>query len=82
VDVVISFLDRIDSSGIRFYIGKKLRQHDLGYLSFGTGPSPSSLAIPPQVNRFIIDSYCSPTATQVSIQYNKSFKSFFLIEFT
>ncbi|CAF4018018.1 unnamed protein product [Rotaria sp. Silwood2] len=63
-------LNRIDSSGVRFYIGEKLRQHDLGFLSFGTGPSPGSLAIPPQVNRFLIDSYCSPRATQVSIQHN------------
>ncbi|CAF3386420.1 unnamed protein product, partial [Rotaria sp. Silwood2] len=55
-------LDRVDNSGIRFYIGNELRQHDLGYLSFGTGPSPVALAIPPQVNRFIVDSYCSPTA--------------------
>jgi hypothetical protein len=76
VTVVISFVDRTDSSGIQFYIGKELRQHDLGYLSFGTGPNPASLAIPPRVNGFIIDSYCLPRATQVSMQHNKSFISF------
>ncbi|CAF4122703.1 unnamed protein product [Rotaria magnacalcarata] len=57
-------LNRTDSSGIRFYMGKELRQHDIGFLSFGTGPNPASLAIPPQVNRFIVDSYCDPKASQ------------------
>ncbi|CAF4755271.1 unnamed protein product, partial [Rotaria sp. Silwood2] len=57
-------LNRIDSTGVRFYIGKELRQYDLGFLSFGTGPNPSSLAIPPQANQFVVDSYCSPRATQ------------------
>ncbi|CAF3485406.1 unnamed protein product [Rotaria socialis] len=57
-------LNRTDNSGIRFYMGKELRQHDIGFLSFGTGPNPASLAIPPQVNRFIVDSYCDPKASQ------------------
>jgi hypothetical protein len=73
VTVVVSFLDRTDSSGVRFYISKELRQHDLGYLSFGTYANAAALAIPPRVDRFNIDSYCSPRATQVSIQYNKNF---------
>jgi hypothetical protein len=73
ITVVLSFSDRTDSSGIRFYISKELRQHDLGYLSFGTYANAAALAIPPRVERFNIDSYCSPQATQVTIQYNNSF---------
>ena len=56
--------DRRDSSGIRFYIGNDLRSNDLGYLSFGVGSDATSLAIPPQVERFIIDSYCPASVTQ------------------
>ncbi|CAF4835640.1 unnamed protein product [Rotaria sp. Silwood1] len=55
--------NRTDSSGIRLYIGKELRQYDLGYLTLGTISTPRALAIPPKVERFIIDSYCSATAT-------------------
>ncbi|CAF4866010.1 unnamed protein product, partial [Rotaria sp. Silwood1] len=55
--------NRKDSSGIRFYIGKELRQYDLGYLSLGTDASALGLAIPPKVERFIVDSYCSANAT-------------------
>lgn len=64
---VTFWLDRHDSSGIRFYIGDKLRENDLGFLTFGTGASPSSIALPPQVERFSIDSFCPSFATQVSI---------------
>jgi hypothetical protein len=84
VTVVVAVIDRTDSSGIRYYISKELRQHDLGYLSFGTYANAAALAIPPRVDRFNIDSYCSPRATQVIIQHNKSFsyiRSVF-IEFT
>jgi hypothetical protein len=59
------FLDRRDNSGIRFYIGEELRQHDLGYFVMGTQPSPNSLAIPPRVDQFTIDSYCLMKVTQV-----------------
>ncbi|CAF4919956.1 unnamed protein product [Rotaria sp. Silwood1] len=55
--------NRTDSSGIRFYIGKELRQYDLGYLTLGTDSSAIGLAIPPKVERFIVDSYCSADAT-------------------
>ncbi|CAF3460707.1 unnamed protein product [Rotaria socialis] len=55
--------NRTDSSGIRFYIGKELRQYDLGYLSFGTYPNSAAIAIPPKIDRFNIDSYCSPRAS-------------------
>ncbi|CAF3053826.1 unnamed protein product [Rotaria sp. Silwood2] len=52
-----------DSSGIRFYIGNQLRQYDIGYLTFGTDILPTSLAIPPNVQNFIVDSYCPINAT-------------------
>jgi len=55
---VCASLDRRDNTGIRFYIGKELRQYDIGYLSFGTVVSALALAIPPKVERFIVDSYC------------------------
>ncbi|CAF4866020.1 unnamed protein product [Rotaria sp. Silwood1] len=55
--------NRTDSSGIRFYIGKELRQYDLGYLTLGADSSAIGLAIPPKVERFIVDSYCSADAT-------------------
>ncbi|CAF2018482.1 unnamed protein product [Rotaria magnacalcarata] len=53
-----------DSSGIRFYLGNELRQYDLSYLVFGTLSSPESLAIPPNAEQFIVDSYCPPEATR------------------
>ena len=58
--------DRQDSSGIRFYIGEERRQHDLGYLTFGTDSFVLALAIPPRADRFIVDSYCPSKLTQVS----------------
>ncbi|CAF3680380.1 unnamed protein product [Rotaria sp. Silwood1] len=57
------FSNRTDSSGIRFYIGKELRQYDLGYLTLGTDSIAAALAIPPKVERFIVDSYCSANVT-------------------
>ena len=65
-------LDRVDSSGIRFYLGNELRQHDLGYLTLGTNSNGLALAIPPRVDQFIVDSYCSAKATIVGI-YKSSF---------
>jgi hypothetical protein len=59
-------LDRRDSSGIRFYLGDKLRQHDLGYLTVGADSSAVAIAVPPGADRFQIDSYCPAIATQVS----------------
>ncbi|CAF4071354.1 unnamed protein product, partial [Adineta steineri] len=55
---------RRDSSGLRFYLSNELRQHDLGYLVFGTDISFLSLVIPPRVDRFVVDSYCTSTATR------------------
>lgn len=59
-------IDRTDSSGIRFYMGNKHRQHELGYLSLGTASNAAGLAIPPHTERFIIDSYCPSNATNVT----------------
>ncbi|CAF2458331.1 unnamed protein product [Rotaria sp. Silwood2] len=55
---------RRDSSGIRFYLSNQLRQHDLGFLTFGTSSNPMALAIPPQVDEFIVDSYCLSNSTR------------------
>ncbi|CAF1166007.1 unnamed protein product [Adineta steineri] len=50
--------NRRDNSGIRFYIGEELRQYDIGYISFGTVVNTLALAIPPNMERFNVDSYC------------------------
>ncbi|CAF3387948.1 unnamed protein product [Rotaria sp. Silwood1] len=55
---------RRDNSGIRFYLGKELRQYDIGYLTFGADSSYAAIAIPPETDRFIIDSYCPAEATK------------------
>ncbi|CAF2918621.1 unnamed protein product [Rotaria sp. Silwood2] len=57
-------LDRHDNSGVRFYLGKELRQYELGYLILGADVSHSAIAIPPETDRFILDSYCPAEATQ------------------
>jgi len=57
--------DRRDNTGIRFYLGNQLRQHDLGFLTFGTSSFPLGLAIPPHVDKFTVDAYCPRNATQV-----------------
>jgi hypothetical protein len=62
-------LDRVDSSAIRFYLGKTLRQYDLGFLGLGIEASAAGIAIPPRADRFIIDSYCPASATSVSSIY-------------
>jgi hypothetical protein len=59
-------LDRRDSTGIRFYVGKERRQYDLGYLTLGTKSNAVAIAIPPRVDRFNIDSYCPASVTKVS----------------
>ncbi|CAF1122491.1 unnamed protein product [Rotaria sp. Silwood1] len=56
--------NRRDSTGIRFYLGKERRQYDLGYLTLGTESSLNAIAIPPGVDRFIIDSYCPGETTK------------------
>ncbi|UJR07214.1 hypothetical protein I4U23_011502 [Adineta vaga] len=56
--------NRRDNSGIRYYLGNQLRQHDLGYLSFGTVSNLLGIIIPPKIDRFIIDSYCPSQATK------------------
>ncbi|CAF0926306.1 unnamed protein product [Rotaria sp. Silwood1] len=57
--------NRRDNSEIRFYLGNKLRQHDLGYLTLGTVSTLFGLIIPPKVENFIVDSYCPSIATEI-----------------
>ena len=54
-----------DSSGIRFYVTDKLRQYDIGYLTFGTDTDALGLTIPPQVETFFVDTYCPASVTAV-----------------
>ncbi|CAF4045322.1 unnamed protein product, partial [Rotaria sp. Silwood1] len=63
IKIFNSILDITDSSGVRFYISNQLRQYDIGYLTFGTDIRSTSLAIPPNVQNFIVDSYCPRNAT-------------------
>jgi hypothetical protein len=59
-------------------LGKELRQHDLGYLTLGTDSGADALAIPPRADQFIVDSYCTASATKVSLflfsPYNNGFR--------
>lgn len=57
-------LDRTDSSGLRFYLGKERRLNEIGTLTFGTTPDPLAIFIPPGMDRFVIDSYCPTQATE------------------
>ncbi len=59
-------LDRTDNTTIRYYLGNKLRQYDLGYLNLATDDTPFAIAIPPEVDQFIVDTYCSANATKAS----------------
>ena len=67
--MLYSLSDLRDSSGVRFYLGDGLRQHDLGYLVFGTLSKAAALAIPPKTKQFIVDSYCPPEATRVCLLF-------------
>jgi hypothetical protein len=62
----VVILDRTDSTGIRFYLGNELRQHDLGHLTLGVDSSAIGIAVPPRADRFIVDTYCTANATSVS----------------
>ncbi|CAF1144593.1 unnamed protein product [Adineta ricciae] len=55
--------NRRDTTGVRFYLGDKLREHDIGYLTFGTDSTAQALAIPAGADRFIVDSYCPASAS-------------------
>lgn len=57
--------DRIDNSGLRFYLGAQRRTYDLGYLTFGTFASAVAISIPPRANNFAIDAFCPAIATAV-----------------
>ncbi|CAF2793599.1 unnamed protein product [Rotaria sp. Silwood2] len=56
--------NRRDNSGVRFYLGKELRQYEFGYLTLGADITHSAIAIPPETDRFILDSYCPAEVTQ------------------
>ncbi|CAF4000838.1 unnamed protein product [Rotaria sordida] len=58
------YSNRRDSTGIQFYLGNELRKYDLGFFTLGTTASPSGLAIPPRVERFVVDSYCPSEVTR------------------
>lgn len=60
-------LDRYDSSGIRFYVGEKLRRYDLGYLTVGTESHPGAFIIPPRVDLFQVNAFCTDNATEVEL---------------
>ena len=46
------------------YVGKELRPHEFGGLTLGVESSPMSIAIPPQVEAFSVDSYCTGDASR------------------
>jgi hypothetical protein len=58
-------LDLHDTTGIRFYLGNELREYDVGYLLLGTDSDIRGLSIPPQIDKFIVDSICPSHATRV-----------------
>lgn len=59
--------DIVDKSGLRLYLTKQLRDHDLGLITLGTDGAPMSLQIPPQSNEFTYTSICYPQCTQVIV---------------
>ncbi|CAF1647274.1 unnamed protein product [Rotaria magnacalcarata] len=73
--------NRRDNTGIRFYIGKELRQYDLGYLAFGTSSNALALTIPPKVDQFTVDSFCPSEFSKVSYYFRWDFlKDFIAIQ--
>ena len=58
-------LGAVDNSGVRLYVGNEMRSYDLGGLTFGVHSLPSSLAIPPRVDTFTVDSYCGADASRM-----------------
>ena len=67
-------LDNVDASGVRLYVSNELRSYDLGGLTFGVHSLPSSIAIPPQMPSFAIDSYCGADASR-SVCYSSLTKT-------
>ncbi|UJR36615.1 hypothetical protein I4U23_029335, partial [Adineta vaga] len=55
--------NNVDNSGIRLYLANSLRPNDLGGLTFALQSSPLSIAIPPNVDSFPIDSFCPAEAS-------------------
>ena len=76
-----SCLDRRDTTGVRFYFGNKLREHDIGYLTFGKDSTAQALAIPAGADRFIVDSYCPAMCESYASSENSKTSRFFKLYF-
>lgn len=59
-----SFVDFIDSSGIRFHITPKLKEMDAGVIELGLEYT-DKMAIPPNQDVFTLHSYCVSECTAV-----------------
>lgn len=49
--------------GLRFYMTKVLRKHELGILTLGTGTDEYLIPIPPGVERFELTTHCYKDCT-------------------
>ncbi|CAG9857214.1 unnamed protein product [Phyllotreta striolata] len=56
----------IDSSGIRLYVSKVLKQMDAGIIELGLEYS-DKMAIPPRQSRFSLSGYCTPACTSMGL---------------
>lgn len=64
----LTFLDIVDSSGLRFVYTPQLRQHDAGIMSVGHQVSAFEHIIPPNAKTFLDYSECSAQClTAVSV---------------
>lgn len=48
----------IDKLTYRFYLTKQLRPNELGLITIGTGSNPYSEAIPPNMENFVLETFC------------------------
>lgn len=62
--ISVFFIDFIDSSGIRFYVSKKLKQMDAGVIELGLEYT-DKMAIPPKQESFPLIGYCTSACTAV-----------------
>lgn len=76
--ILFNNLGRTDSSGIRLYFTKDLRQHELGVLTLNSFQSSLSSVIPPESENQKLTSICYPECTNVSTSTTFSFKKNFL----
>ena len=61
--VSFAFLGMIDSSGLRFYYTKQLREYDAGVLQVGAFID-NTLMIPPKETNWEINGFCSEECTR------------------